>query len=154
MQKTRNLTLLLITYLISSLTLMQACSVVQATSGPSSKDLSVLKKGTDRYSLLAELGQPIASEKNENGNRVDVFSFVQGQHGAAKAGKGLVYGVLAVGTLGLSELVTSPLEGAAGDGAEIQLKVTYDENDKVSTVDVLKDKRWVPVQRIKDQQKS
>jgi len=127
---------------------LQACSVVQATSGPSAKDLSVLDTGTNRFSVLAELGQPIASETDEDGNKVDVFSFRQGQHGAVKAGKGLVYGALAVGTLGVSEIVTSPLEGAAGNGAHMQVQVNYDSDNKVSTVNTLKDGRWIPVQTI------
>ena len=129
---------------------LQACSVVQATNGPSAKDLSVLDTGTSRYSVLAELGQPVASETDNKGNKVDVFSFVQGQHGAVKAGKGLLYGALAVGTLGVSEIVTSPLEGAAGNGAEMQVQVNYDREDKVSQVNTLKDGRWIPVQKIAD----
>ena len=127
---------------------LQACSVVQATSGPKAKDLSVLDTGTNRYSVLAELGQPVASETNKNGNKVDVFSFVQGQHGVVKAGKGLLYGALAVGTLGISEIVASPLEGAAGKGAEMQIQVSYDKDDRVAGVNTLKDGRWLPVQQI------
>ena len=127
---------------------LQACSVVQATNSPSAKDLSVLDAGTNRYAVLAELGQPVASETDEDGNKVDVFSFVQGQHGAVKAGKGILYGALAVGTLGVSEIVTSPLEGAAGNGAEMQVQVNYDGDNKVSKVNTLKDGRWIPVQKI------
>ncbi len=127
---------------------LQACSVVQATNGPKAKDLSVLDTGTNRYSVLAELGQPVASETDKDGNKVDVFSFMQGQHGAVKAGKGIVYGALAVGTLGISEIVTSPLEGAAGNGAEMQIQVNYDKEGRVASVNTLKDGRWMPVQEI------
>lgn len=128
--------------------LFQGCSVVKATSGEKARDLSVLNIGTDRYVVLAELGEPVMSEKNQDGTRVDVFKFVQGQHGAAKAGKAFGYGLLAVGTLGISELVTNPVEGTIGGGAEIQLKVAYDVGNKVSEVVVLKDNRWVPVQKL------
>ncbi len=131
---------------------LQACSVVQATNGPSAKDLSVLDSGTNRFLVLAELGQPVASETDNDGNKVDVFSFVQGQHGAVKAGKGILYGALAVGTLGISEIVTSPLEGAAGSGAEMQVQVNYDGDNKVSKVNTLKDGRWIPVQKIDGKQ--
>jgi len=127
---------------------LQACSVVQATNSPSAKDLSVLGTGTNRFTVLAELGQPIASETDNDGNTVDVFSFIQGQHGAVKAGKGLLYGALAVGTLGVSEIVTSPLEGTAGNGAQMQVQVNYDRDNKVSKVNTLKDGRWIPVQNI------
>ena len=57
-------------------------------------------------------------------------------------------GLAAVMTLGLSELVTTPLEGALGQGAEIQLRVLYDEQDRVQEVEVLEDDRWLPVQTI------
>ena len=130
---------------------LQACSAVQATNGPKTKDLSVLDTGTNRYSVLAELGQPVASETDNHGNKVDVFSFVQGQHGAVKAGKGILYGALAVGTLGISEIVTSPLEGAAGNGAEMQIQVSYDKDERVAGVNTLKDGRWLPVQEIDDE---
>jgi len=58
--------------------------------------------------------------------------------------------ILAVGTLGVSEIVTSPLEGAAGNGAQMQVQVNYDTADKVSMVNTLKDGRWIPVQEISD----
>ena len=127
---------------------LTGCSVMQATSGPESKDLSVLEHGTDRYAVITELGKPEFTEKQEDGTTIDVFKFMQGQHAAAKAGKGILYGAAALFTLGISEIVTSPLEGSVGDGAEIQVKVTYDENDKVKDVLTLKDERWIPIQDI------
>jgi len=130
--------------------MIQGCSVVKATSGPASKDLSVLERGTDRYEVIAELGQPIMTENDENGHKVDLFKFMQGQHGAAKAGKGVLYGVMAVGTLGLSEVVTSPLEGAVGRGAEMQVKVVYNDQNRVDNVNVLKDERWMPMQKVNE----
>ena len=137
-----------ISLLVLTIFILQACSVVQATNGPESKDLSVLKLSTSRDLVIAEFGKPVLTETNENGNKYDIFKFMQGQHGAAKAGKAAIYGILAVGTLGLSEIVTSPVEGATGNGAEMQIKVTY-KDKKVTEVTVLKDERWVPVQKIK-----
>ncbi len=133
---------------------LQACSVVQATNGPDSKDLSVLNPGTDRFRVLAELGQPVVSEEDDSGNKVDVFSFVQGTNTAFRAGRAVGYGLLAVGTLGLSELITSPAEGALGDGAEIQVKVTYDTDDAVDEVEVLRDERWIPIQELGTEEES
>lgn len=134
--------------LLLLVSMIQGCSVVKATNGPDSKDLSVLERGTDRYEVIAELGQPILTENDENGHKVDLFKFKQGQNGAAKAGKGVLYGVMAVGTFGLSEIVTSPLEGAVGSGAEMQVKVVYNDQYRVDNVNVLKDERWIPVQKV------
>ena len=135
--------------MILSVIILSACSVVQATNSPVAKDLTVLNKGTDRYTVLAEFGQPVVSEKDSKGHQVDLFKFTQGQAGAAKVGKGMLYGVLAVGTLGLSEIVTSPMEGAIGAGADMQIKVTYDNKDAVLAVNMLKDDRWLPIQEFK-----
>jgi hypothetical protein len=136
--------------LLASLLPIQACSVIQATSGPDTKDLSVLDIGTNRYRVLAELGEPLVSEEDDNGFKVDVFSFVQGTSGGFRAGRGIFYGLLAVGTLGISEVITSPIEGAIGDGAEIQVKVSYDEEDLVNEIEVLRDERWIPIQELED----
>lgn len=73
---------------------------------------------------------------------------MQGQHGGVKAGKAVLYGTAAVFTLGLSEVITSPLEGAAGQGAEMKTRVIYDANLQVDDVEVLQDNRWLPVQEI------
>lgn len=51
-------------------------------------------------------------------------------------------------TLGLSELITSPLEGAVGKGAEMKARVIYDESNKVDVVEVFQDNRWLPVQSV------
>lgn len=127
---------------------LTGCSVVQATSGPESKDFSVLDRGTERYIVLSELGKPITTETDENGNKYDIFNFMQGQHGAVKAGKAVAYGTVAVLTFGLSEIITSPLEGAAGKGAKIKMRVLYDTDDTLKQVNILQDDRWVPVQNI------
>lgn len=137
----------LFTVFLLSIFTLQGCSVGKAASGPKAKDLSVLEKGTPRDKVILEFGAPINSELNDDGYKVDLFKFVQGQHGAARAGKGFLYATLAVGTLGLSEVVTSPLEGAAS-GAEMQVKVTYDKGNYVREVVVVKDDRLIPVQKV------
>jgi hypothetical protein len=80
--------------------------------------------------------------------KYDICKFMQGQHGGVKAGKAVLYGTAAVFTLGLSEVITSPLEGAAGQGAEMKTRVIYDANLQVDDVEVLQDNRWLPVQEI------
>jgi outer membrane protein assembly factor BamE (lipoprotein component of BamABCDE complex) len=131
-----------------AMVVLSGCSISKAVHQPKAKDLSVLNVGTSRDRVLLELGQPVVNEKDGNGIQTDYFKFIQGQHGAAKAGKGILYGALAVTTLGLSEIVTNPVEGTAGAGKEMQIKVTYDAQNNVQLVDVLKDERWIQVQKI------
>ncbi|MRX26526.1 hypothetical protein [Kangiella sp. HZ709] len=135
--------IIVILALLIQAAIISGCSVVQATSGETKKDLSVLEVGTDRFKVVSELGSPVFTEKNEDGKTTDLFKFIQGNSAGSKAGKGFLYALAAVGTLGLSELVTSPLEGAIGEGGEMQVKVSYDENNKVDDVLVLSDGRWV-----------
>ena len=113
------------------------CSSVMATKQPPKKDLSVLEAGSDRYRVIAELGEPIYSDTRD-GERIDVFKFVQGYSKGAKAGRALAHGVATVYTLGLWEVVGTPIEGAA-DGKELQVKVIYDAGDLVKSAEMLND---------------
>ena len=130
------------------------CSVVQATSGVDTKDLSVLKVGADRYQVLAEFGHPVVTENDSDGTKVDIFKIVQGTSKGSQAGRAVGYGVLAVATFGFSEVVTSPVEGTIAKGAEVQLKVGYDSDNKVDEIYVLKDDRWLNYQVIQERWKT
>lgn len=112
------------------------CAVFMAARQPPKKDLSVLQEGTARSLVLAELGQPVATETRD-GRRMDVFAFVQGYSKGAKAGRALFHGAADVFTLGLWEVVGTPTE-AVFDGSKKSFEVTYDENDRVLKVVDLK----------------
>lgn len=126
----------------------QGCSVNKAIKNPSYKDLSILKPGTDRAQIIAELGAPVATIK-ENGDTVDIFKFKQGSHTTTKIVKGVGYTVLAIGTLGLSEVVLWPAETTLGSGANIELKAVYDENSVVKDVKIYRDDRWIKLSKLK-----
>jgi len=111
------------------------CSVFMAAKQPPKKNLGVLKEGTPRSLLLAEFGQPVATETKE-GKKVDVFSFTQGYSKGAKVGRAAFHGAADVFTLGLWEVVGTPTE-AAFDGKKMSFEVTYDASDKVEKVTTL-----------------
>ncbi|GAB5471267.1 MAG: hypothetical protein Kilf2KO_42970 [Rhodospirillales bacterium] len=77
--------------------------------------------------------------------RYDIFSFVQGRSEESNAGRAVFYGAAAILTLGLSEIVATPLEAAVGDQGEMKLRVVYDQADKVTTSQILDEKEgdWV-----------
>ena len=131
------------------ISILSGCASTKAATGPRMKDLSVLEIGTDRHVVLAELDSPVHSEV-EDGHKIDIFRFIQGQHVSVKAAKSVYYGMAAIVTLGISEVVTNPIEGTVGKGSELQFKIIYDEDDKVERVDVLKDNRWFPMQELSD----
>jgi hypothetical protein len=122
-----------ITILVSLFLLaFNGCSVYMAAKQPTRKNLEVFSPGTPRSLVLAEIGQPQASE-TKAGKRVDVFSFIQGYSKGAKAGRAFFHGAADVFTLGLWEVVGTPTE-AIFDGQKVAYEVTYDASDKVEKV--------------------
>ena len=111
------------------------CSVVMAAKQPGKKDLTVLDRGTPRANVIGELGTPKWSEE-ENGKKVDIFTFVQGYSTGAKVGSAAFHGVADVFSFGLWEVVGTPTE-AIFDGTEMKVKVVYDGNEMVESVEYL-----------------
>ena len=52
-------------------------------------------------------------------------------------------------TLGLSEVVTAPLEHVVGDAGNIKLRVNYDENWKVVDSKIFDKGEWVTPEQLK-----
>lgn len=107
------------------------CSVYMAAKQPGEKDLSVLKPGTHRSAVIAELGAPVWSGQKDS-DKVDVFTFKQGYSAAARTGRALFHGTADVFTLGLWEVFSTPTE-AYFSGSDIKLEVTYDSKDLVKS---------------------
>ena len=108
------------------------CSVYMAANQPDKKDMGVLKTGTPRSAVLAELGAPIEAT-TRGGAKVDVFTFVQGYSGLEKGGRAVLHGAADVFTLGLWEVVGTPIEGYA-NGTKVSVEITYDREDRVTKV--------------------
>lgn len=111
---------------------LTGCSVFMAAKGPEKKNLKCLEPGSSRYQVLSELGQPVATERKEDG-LVDIFSFTQGHSKGARAGRALVHGTADVFTFGLWEVIGTPTE-AMLDGKKMSFQVHYDNNDRVIQV--------------------
>src|SRR4029079_11745880 len=94
-------------------TLTQAlpgCAVYMAANQPEKKDVGVFKPGTPRSTVLAELGTPVETTMR-GGAKVDVFNFTQGYSNLEKGGRAVLHGAADVFTLGLWEVVGTPIEG-------------------------------------------
>lgn len=144
------------------------CSVYMAASSEGKRDTNILTPGTTRAAVLAELGAPIATvpvapapsaaEGPASGVSVapipstpaptaaiyDVFRFTQERSTGSNAGRAVFYGAAAVLTLGLSEVIATPLEAAVGDAGEIRLRVYYGADDRVQRSEVLNGDVWKP----------
>lgn len=108
------------------------CGVYMAAKQPREKDLSVLNPGTPRGHVIAELGAPTWSGERD-GNKVDIFTFVQGYSTANRSARALFHGVSDVFSLGLWEVIATPVEGAFS-GTTMKVEVTYDEREDVRLV--------------------
>lgn len=111
---------------------LQGCSLHRAANQPDKLNLDLLQPGTHRAQLIAEFGSPAHSETRD-GKRQDIFRFVQGYSTAAKSARAVGHGTASVLTLGLWEVVGTPVEGAF-DGTEMAYLVIYDAEDVAEQV--------------------
>ena len=131
--------IILLLFLIS----LSSCSVYMAATQEDKKDLSVLQEGTPRSLVLGKLGQPVNTEK-EKGVKKDYFSFTHGYSKGNKAMRAVGHGVLDVFTLGLWEVVGTPVEMLA-DGEKVNMEITYDKEEKVDYYKVFVDGKVVNI---------
>ena len=79
----RTLAVYSILFAFALVPVIQGCSVYKAANQPSEKNIGLFTVGTSRSALLAEFGNPIASEM-KSGKRVEVYKFTQGYSSGAK----------------------------------------------------------------------
>jgi hypothetical protein len=113
--------------------LMSSCSIYMAANLPGRKDLAVLTDGTPRPHVAAALGNPAWSGKNEQGFDVEVFQFVQGYSGGARAARTTWHLTADVFSAGLWEIIGTPIESTYS-GTKMNAVITYDERQTVKSV--------------------
>jgi len=115
------------------------CAPYMAATQPSAKNIELFRVGTPRNALLAEFGAPAVTEIR-NGRQHEVFRFIQGYSTAARTGRALLLGGAGVVKLKIWEVVGTTTE-AVFSGDEMAYDVTYDKDDVVDQVMVLKMKK-------------
>ena len=126
--------LLLLLILSQTLT---ACAVYMAANQPDAKNTSLFMNGTDRHQLLAEFGNPQFTEIDDDGKKREVFVFTQGYSAGTKFGRAIFHGAADFFTLGLWEIIATPLEGYF-DGNKKAFEVIYDANGKIEHISPIK----------------
>ncbi|MBN9127885.1 MAG: hypothetical protein J0I90_09970 [Nitrosospira sp.] len=116
--------------------MLTSCSVFMAAKQPDKKNVDLFKVGTPRSMLLAEFGMPTVSELRD-GKKYEIYKFIQGYSAGAKAGRAVFHGAADVLTLGLWEVVGTPVEGTFS-GDEMAYEVSYDQESRVDQVIALK----------------
>jgi hypothetical protein len=106
------------------------CSVGMALSGKKSPELGAIRVGSTRGEVELQLGPPIKSVTTEDKRRVDIYEYEVGNDHSA--GRAIGHGVLDVFTLGLWEVVGTPVEGFTGN--TYSMTITYDASDRVVSI--------------------
>jgi hypothetical protein len=83
--------------------------------------------------VRAELGNPAWSGKDGQGLDVEVFQFIQGYSGGAKAARALWHTAADTFSLGLWELIGTPIE-SHHSGTKMNAVITYDEKQRIKSV--------------------
>ena len=98
-----------------------------ALSGSQNPDLGAVRTGATRGEIELHLGTPTRSTLLEGGRRADVYEYEIGNE--PSAGRAAGHAVMDVLTLGIWEIVGTPIEGVQGE--KYTATIVYDENDKV-----------------------
>ncbi|MCO6442420.1 MAG: membrane lipoprotein lipid attachment site-containing protein [Nitrococcus mobilis] len=116
--------------IIGTLLLLSGCSVGMAMSGKSTPDLGVVKQNASRGEVELQLGPPVRVSTMDNGHVLNVYEYQVGND--PSAGRAAGHAVMDVLTLGIWEVIGTPIEGFQGDKRRVQIE--YDENDRVVNV--------------------
>lgn len=104
------------------------CSVYMAIKQAKERDWSIFAPGTPRTQVIEALGTPATHQ--ENGQLVDFFTFLRGDQRDTRFPRAMAHSVANVMTVGLWELVASPVE-VARDRDFSTVKVFYDAQSRV-----------------------
>ena len=94
-------------------------------------DQTSIQPSTPRKECLARFGSPIDSRVDKDGCKIDVFRVPQGETTAGKAIKGTGMLVADILTLGLTEVIFTPVT----DGKQfVTFEIFYDKEERVKEV--------------------
>ena len=111
-----------------------ACSVGLALHGEDQPDLSVLKVGVAKTQIEAKLDPPESEAVLADGRTQSTYEYEVGNE--SSAGRAAVHAGMDILTLGLWELVGTPLEAMQGE--EMRVVVTYDAAANAESFDLAK----------------
>ena len=98
-------------FTLAALPSICSCSVVMEATRPDPVDLSQFTIGEGRPQVVESLGAPATTIKDGD-NSCDVYKlYTRGPSGAGKGAIAATEAVADVFTLGLAEVITSPVEG-------------------------------------------
>jgi hypothetical protein len=111
---------------------LSGCSVWMAASGHKEPNLGAFNIGSTRGQVEQQLGTPKSTVTLDDGCRQDTYEYKINAEPAP--GRAVAHGVADVLTLGIWEVVGTPVE-AANLGDKKQMIITYDSENKVRRID-------------------
>jgi hypothetical protein len=123
--------LLAVGVLLAGAPTLSACAVGMAMSGEEGPDLAACRVGADRADIQAQLGQPHSERVLDNGDQVCSYEYEVGNEPSAT--RAVMHGGMDVLTLGLWELVGTPVEAVQGETFE--MTVTYGPDGKAKSIE-------------------
>ena len=121
MRRFKILGLLMASALLLSAPLLSGCSVGMAVSGQEDPNLAVCKAGSTRLDIERELGAPRDTAFLEDGSLECVYEYEVGNE--PSTGRAVLHGGMDILTLGLWEVVGTPIE--ASQGTKYEMTVVY-----------------------------
>ena len=109
---------------------LAGCSVGMAMSGKKDPSLGAFRVGSSRGEVELQLGGPISTTTTPDGRRVDLYEYEIGNE--PSAGRATAHAVMDLLTLGLWEVIGTPIEGF--QGTKHRLTITYDHEDRVLAI--------------------
>ncbi len=122
--------------LMVAASLTSGCATSTVLGRPTARNMDVLNPGTQRGTVLSELGTPTYS-KDTTGEKLDTFTFDKGVSGGGKFVRGFFHVAADIFTVCLWEIVAWPAEKIAAK-PNTMVEVSYDNDDKVKTVNYIK----------------
>lgn len=114
---------------LPGLVLLAGCSVGMALSGNAQKDTSILFAGAPRDAIVAKLGEPETSTRDAQGRYTDSYLLVKGN--SPSLGRAVGHATLDLLTLGVWEVVGTPIEMVAGSEDRSRLVIDYDAEQRL-----------------------
>lgn len=116
---------------------LSGCSVGMAMSGKETPNLGMVQVGASRGEIELTLGPPGKTVTLKNGNRMDVYEYEVGND--PSVGRAAGHAVMDLLTLGLWEIIGTPIEAVQGD--KRILNIIYDKEDIVLSINSILKKK-------------
>ena len=109
---------------------LTGCSVGMALSGETQPDLAVCSVGAERSEIELQLGKPTAVSNLPDGGQACTYEYQLGNE--PSPGRAVVHGAMDVLTMGLWEVVGTPVE--AVQGKKYRMTVDYDSDGRTTRI--------------------